>query len=122
MPHVALAEDATLERFIVEELLKFREVGGVPEYLVKWKDYPADEATWEDETGIDVDVLAEFHHWGECLEQHEKKCTEVEHRPLQAQKQPDWRKKRPFHIHSQAKPKYTKGLTLDSQEAESDRG
>jgi hypothetical protein len=110
------------ERYTVEEVLDYREVDGVPHYLVKWAEYSVDEATWEDESGIDVDVLARYHHWGECLEQHEKQSTTVEHHPLKAQVQPDWRKKRPLRIHSQPKPKYNKRLTLDSQEAESDRG
>jgi hypothetical protein len=47
----ASAEDAE-ERWHVEELLDWREDGGIPHYLFKWEGTFAEEATWEDETGI----------------------------------------------------------------------
>lgn len=36
-----------VEEFIVESILEKRKIGGRTEYLIKWKDYSADENTWE---------------------------------------------------------------------------
>lgn len=53
-------------RFMVEEILDHRERGGQRQYLVHWKGYPVDEATWEpasnlrDESGRDIVFLRHY--------------------------------------------------------------
>lgn len=47
------------EEYEVEEVLDFRMVGERRQYLLKWKDYPVSESTWEWEENLMCPELLE---------------------------------------------------------------
>lgn len=50
------------ETFIVEKILKKKIIGGKPQYLVKWLNFPSKNNTWEPETSFAFNphLLKEF--------------------------------------------------------------
>ena len=56
-------EHATTESYIIEEVVDNKVVRGEQKYLVKWKDYPASENTWE--------PIHHFNDYG-CIEKYWK--------------------------------------------------
>lgn len=51
-----IGSQETDEKYIIEKIIKAKKVGRATLYLVKWKDYPISEATWEPEKEIIKDI------------------------------------------------------------------
>jgi hypothetical protein len=64
-PYHTITDEEKVEddEYLVEELLQRRKKGGRTEFLVKWRGYPRNEATWEPETELSrrcADLIADF--------------------------------------------------------------
>lgn len=68
--------DGTDEVYEIEKIVKKRLRKGKTEYLIKWKDYPEEENTWETEDNIFAkDMLEEFNKQNEANKLSSKRKT-----------------------------------------------
>eukprot|EP00923_Selenidium_pygospionis_P015842 GHVN01027653.1.p1 GENE.GHVN01027653.1~~GHVN01027653.1.p1 ORF type:complete len:202 (-),score=32.94 GHVN01027653.1:393-947(-) len=52
MPRSKAQKEEEKDVFIMDDVLEYKRSRGKDLYLVKWKDYPVDEATWEPESNL----------------------------------------------------------------------
>jgi hypothetical protein len=56
-----LSDESQEPRYEVEEVLDCQPIDGQPHYLIKWKNYPVSENTWEPEEHLTPTLVRQYH-------------------------------------------------------------